>query len=98
MVLEFYWKNKEKRERSQDSRCSQRDLNWDLSGKFVLYYRLRIDTQNEYSLKAASLFETKKVSLHFINPVCAAQYNKWLGKAVKFFLQFCRSYVERHAY
>jgi len=98
MVLEFVRKIKEKREGPQDIRCFQRDLNWDLSGKFVLYYRLWIDTQNEYSLKADSLFETKKLSLEFINTVCAAQYNKWLGKAVKFSLQFCRSYVERHAY
>jgi hypothetical protein len=48
MVLEFFWKNEEKREGPQDIRCSQRDLNWYLPGKFFLYYRLQIDTQNEY--------------------------------------------------
>jgi hypothetical protein len=98
MVLEFFWKNEEMREGLQDSRCSQRDLNWDLSGKFVFYYSLQIDTQNEYSLKTASLFERKKVSLQFINTECAAQYKNLLGKAVKFSLQFCRSYFESLAY
>jgi len=42
MVLEFFWKNEEKRDGPQDSRCPQRDLNWDLSGNlfFILGCRL----------------------------------------------------------